>query len=80
MVITHIPLITYADNRTFPASINTIKFKDLLTVLKRFQFIYTIFGNDTCNSWKVKVDHTHGWHGQPFIAHTLAETLGGGRY
>jgi hypothetical protein len=78
MIITHIPLITYADNRTFPASINTINFKELLTVLKRFHYIYTISGHDTSNSWKVKVDHTHGWHGQPFIAHTLAETRGGG--
>ena len=78
MIITHIPLITYADNRTFPGSINTVNFDELLQILKRFQYIYTISGHDTSNSWKVEVDHTHGWHGQPFIAHTLAETRGSG--
>jgi hypothetical protein len=26
----------------------------------------------------VEINHTHGWFGQPFIAHTLAETRGNG--
>lgn len=78
IIITHIPLITYANNRTFPNSINTTNFKDLLRILARFQHIYTIAGHDTSNSWKVEVDHKHGWYGAPFIAHTLAETRGGG--
>lgn len=78
MIITHIPLITYANNRTFPSSINTTNFDELLRILGRFQYIYTIAGHDTSNSWKVKVDHQHGWYGAPFIAHTLAETRGSG--
>jgi len=78
MIITHIPLITYADHRTFHSLVNTINFDELLRVLKRFQYVYTISGHDTSNSWKVEVDHTHGWHGQPFIAHTLAEVRGNG--
>ena len=78
IIITHIPLITYANNRTFPSSINTVNFDELLRVLGRFKYVYTISGHDTSNSWKVEVDHTHGWYGYPFIAHTLAETRGGG--
>ena len=78
MIITHIPLITYANNRTFPSTINTINFDELLSILKRFQYVYTISGHDTSNSWKVEINHTHGWYGHPFIAHTLAETRGNG--
>jgi len=78
MIITHIPLITYANNRTFPKSINTVNFKDLLNILKRFQYIYGIAGHDTSNSWKVEVNHEHEWFGYPFIAHTLAEVRGSG--
>ncbi len=78
IILTHIPLITYANNRTFPKGINTDNFGELLDILKRFQFVYTIAGHDTSNSWKVEVNHTHGWYGAPFIAHTLAETRGGG--
>ncbi|WP_198440105.1 calcineurin-like phosphoesterase C-terminal domain-containing protein [Pareuzebyella sediminis] len=78
MIITHIPLITYANERTFPKIINTVNFKELLRILKRFQYVYTISGHDTSNSWKVKVDHSHGWYGRPFIAHTMAEVRGSG--
>lgn len=78
MIITHIPLITYANDRTFPKSVNTVNFDELLNILKRFQYVYTISGHDTSNSWKVEVDHTHGWYGRPFIAHTLAEVRGNG--
>ena len=80
MIITHIPLLTYANGRTFPKAITTANFKDLLRTLSRFQYVYTIAGHDTSNSWKVEVNHTHGWHGRPFITHTLAETRGGGWY
>ena len=78
MVITHIPLLTNAENRTFPSKINTINFGKLLSVLGRFQYVYAIAGHDTSNSWKVEINHTHGWHGYPFIAHTLAEARGSG--
>ena len=78
MIITHIPLLTFANNRTFPKSINTTNFDELLAILKRFKYVYTIAGHDTSNSWKVEINHEHGWHGYPFIAHTLAETRGGG--
>lgn len=78
VIITHIPLITYANNRTFPGSINTVNFKELLQILSRFQYVYGMAGHDTSNSWKVEVGHEHGWFGYPFIAHTLAETRGGG--
>ena len=78
MIITHIPLITYANNRSFPKNVTTVNFDALLNILKRFQYVYTISGHDTSNSWKVEVDHTHGWFGRPFIAHTLAEVRGNG--
>lgn len=78
MIITHIPLLTYANNRTFPKGTNTQNFKELLKILSRFQYVYGIAGHDTSNSWKVEINHTHGWHGYPFIAHTLAEVRGSG--
>ena len=78
IILTHIPLITYANNRTFPKGINTANLRELLEILKPFKYIYGIAGHDTSNSWKVKVDHKHGWYGTPFIAHTLAEVRGGG--
>jgi hypothetical protein len=78
MIITHIPLITYASDRTFPSNIYTANFNELLKVLSRFQYVYTISGHDTSNSWKVQVNHSHGWYGRPFIAHTLAEVRGNG--
>lgn len=78
MIITHIPLITYSRQRTFPKYGNTVNFKELLGALKGFQYVYTISGHDTSNSWKVEVNHSHGWYGRPFIAHTLAEVRGNG--
>lgn len=78
MIITHIPLITYASNRTFPRTLTTTNLKDLLRILSPFQFVYAIAGHDTSNSWKVEVNHTHGWQGRPFLSHTLAEMRGGG--
>lgn len=78
MIITHIPLLTYANNRSFPRTINTSNLDQLLRILGPFQYVYAIAGHDTSNSWKVEINHTHGWHGYPFIAHTLAETRGSG--
>ncbi len=78
VIITHIPLLTYADNRTFPPGTNTSNFEQLLKILQRFKYIYAMAGHDTSNSWKVEVNHEHGWHGRPFIAHTLAEVRGNG--
>lgn len=78
LIITHIPLITYANDRTFPRGTNTTNLEDLLQILQRFKFVYAIAGHDTSNSWKVEVNHTHGWQARPFLSHTLAETRGGG--
>lgn len=78
VIITHIPLITYANGRSFPRSINTVNLDALLKILSRFTYIYAMAGHDTSNSWKVEVDHEHNWQGAPFLAHTLAETRGGG--
>ena len=50
----------------------------LLELLAPFEHIYGLAGHDTSNSWKVEVNHTHGWHGQPWIAHSLAEVRGNG--
>ena len=46
-------------------------------ILAPFDHVYGIAGHDG-NSWKVQIDHTHGWHGTPWIAHTLAEVRGSG--
>ncbi len=43
-----------------------------------FDHVYGIAGHDSSKSWKVQIDHTHGWHGAPWIAHTLAEVRGSG--
>ncbi len=75
MIITHIPLLTYANDSK---AVNTQNFKELLSILSRFQYVYGIAGHDTSNSWKVEINHSHGWHGYPFIAHTLAEVRGSG--
>jgi hypothetical protein len=83
LIVTHIPLITYAldengERYKMGEDVNTVNFSELLEILKPFKYIYGIAGHDTSNSWKVEVNHTHGWHGYPFIAHTLAEARGGG--
>ncbi|XOV91784.1 MAG: calcineurin-like phosphoesterase C-terminal domain-containing protein [Bacteroidota bacterium] len=75
MIITHIPLLTYANDGK---GVNTDNFKELLRILSKFEYVYGIAGHDTSNSWKVEINHTHGWHGYPFIAHTLAEVRGSG--
>jgi hypothetical protein len=83
LVMTHIPLITYAldengERYAMGEDVNTVNFSALLELLKPFRFVYGIAGHDTSNSWKVEVNHKHGWHAYPFIAHTLAEARGGG--
>lgn len=83
VIMTHIPLITYAldgkgERYSLGDNINTVNLADLIEVLQPFQRVYAIAGHDTSNSWKVNVDHTHNWHGEWFISHTLAEVRGNG--
>lgn len=80
VIATHIPLISEADDgQSEPASgPSTENFSRLLEILEPFSNIYGIAGHDTSNSWKVEVNHSHGWQGQPWIAHTLAEVRGSG--
>lgn len=83
VIMTHISLITYAldgqgERYALGDNINTVNLAELLEVLSPFQRVYAIAGHDTSNSWKVKLDHTHNWHGDWFISHTLAEVRGNG--
>lgn len=83
VIVTHIPLVTYAldgkgERYAMGDNINTVNLDKLLELLAPFNNIYAIAGHDTSNSWKVEVNHTHGWYGTPWIAHTLAEVRGNG--
>ena len=80
VIATHIPLVSEADDgRSEPASgPSTENFSRLLEILEPFSNIYGIAGHDTSNSWKTEINHNHGWQGQPWIAHTLAEVRGSG--
>ncbi len=80
VVATHIPLISEADDgRSEPhTGPSTENFSRLLKILEPFANIYGLAGHDTSNSWKVEVNHSHGWQGRPWIAHTLAEVRGSG--
>lgn len=80
VIATHIPLVSEADDgKSLPHSgPGTTNFSALLEILKPFSNIYGLAGHDTSNSWKVEVGHSHGWQGQPWIAHTLAEVRGSG--
>lgn len=80
VIATHIPLITEAtdSNGTTATGPSTENFSRLLEILAPFQNIYGLAGHDTSNSWKVEIDHQHGWSGQPWLAHTLAEVRGNG--
>ncbi len=80
VIATHIPLISEADDgQSEPANgPSTENFARLLEILEPFSHIYGIAGHDTSNSWKVEINHSHGWQGQPWIAHTLAEVRGSG--
>lgn len=80
VIATHIPLITEADDGRNPVATGpgTENFDRLLEILTPFSNIYGLAGHDTSNSWKVEINHRHGWTGQPWIAHTLAEVRGNG--
>ncbi|OGT74061.1 MAG: hypothetical protein A3H44_13030 [Gammaproteobacteria bacterium RIFCSPLOWO2_02_FULL_57_10] len=80
VIASHIPLVTEAVDSTGAQTTGprTENFAALLEILEPFEHIYGMAGHDTSNSWKVEVGHSHGWHGQPWIAHTLAEVRGNG--
>lgn len=83
VITTHIPLITNAldgkgERNAMGDNINTVNLNKLLELLTPFENIYAMAGHDTSNSWKVEINHTHGWYGNPWIAHTLAEVRGNG--
>jgi hypothetical protein len=83
VLVSHIPLVTNAlDGRgeryNLGSNINTTNLDMLLQILEPFSNIYAIAGHDTSNSWKVEINHTHGWYATPWIAHTLAEVRGNG--
>jgi hypothetical protein len=80
VIATHIPLISEADDgQSQPHSgPSTENFSRLLEILTPFSKIYGLAGHDTSNSWKVEVNHSHGWQGPAWIAHTLAEVRGSG--
>ncbi len=80
VIMTHIPLVAEASDGQSPLATgpNTENFNQLLSILEPFNNIYGLAGHDTSNSWKVEIDHQHGWSGQPWIAHTLAEVRGNG--
>ena len=81
VVATHIPLISEASDGDPSHAIRgprTANFDRLLELLRPFENVYGLAGHDTSNSWKVEIDHEHGWTGQPWIAHTLAEVRGSG--
>ena len=80
VIASHIPLIAEADDGISEptAGPNTENFSELLQILEPFEHIYGLAGHDTSNSFKVEVNHNHGWTGSPWIAHTLAEVRGSG--
>ncbi|PCJ23435.1 MAG: hypothetical protein COA96_11840 [SAR86 cluster bacterium] len=81
VIATHIPLVAGATDNIGPTPAigpGTKNFAALLELLKPFENLYAIAGHDTSNSWKVEINHSHGWQGQPWIAHTLAEVRGNG--
>lgn len=81
VIATHIPLISEASDGDPSRDISgpkTVNFDRLLELLRPFAYVYGLAGHDTSNSWKVEIDHEHGWTGQPWIAHTLAEVRGSG--
>ena len=80
VIASHIPLIAEADDGVSPilTGPNTENFVELLEILEPFENIYGLAGHDTSNSFKVQVNHQHGWNGKPWIAHTLGEVRGSG--
>lgn len=80
VIASHIPLIAEANDGISEPTTgpNTENFSELLQILEPFEHIYGLAGHDTSNSFKVEVNHNHGWTGSPWIAHTLAEVRGSG--
>lgn len=80
VIASHIPLVTEASDGVTPqlTGPNTENFDELLQILEPFEHIYGLAGHDTSNSFKVAINHQHGWNGTPWIAHTLAEVRGSG--
>ena len=80
VVATHIPLLATADDgKSSPTTgPGTDNFAELIEILSPFENIYGIAGHDSSNSFKVEINHSHGWSGKPWIAHTLAEVRGNG--
>ena len=80
VIASHIPLIAEADDgvSSILTGPNTENFANLLEILEPFENIYGLAGHDTSNSFKVQVNHQHGWSGKPWIAHTLGEVRGSG--
>ena len=81
VIATHISLISEASDGNPSHEItgpHTDNFDQLLELLLPFNNVYGLAGHDTSNSWKVEINHEHGWTGQPWIAHTLAEVRGSG--
>ena len=80
VVATHIPLLATADDgKSSPTTgPGTDNFAELIEILSSFENIYGIAGHDSSNSFKVEINHSHGWSGKPWIAHTLAEVRGNG--
>lgn len=81
VIASHIPLVAEAsDGSGSPPATgpSTANFSQLLDILEPFENIYGLAGHDTSNSWKVEINHRHGWTGRPWIAHTLAEVRGNG--
>ncbi len=81
VVATHISLIAEASDGDPSHDVtgpDTDNFDELLALLRPFNNVYGLAGHDTSNIWKVEIGHEHGWTGQPWIAHTLAEVRGSG--
>ena len=80
VVATHIPLLATADDgKSSPTTgPGTDNFAELIEILSSFENIYGIAGHDSSNSFKVEINHSHGWSGKPWVAHTLAEVRGNG--
>ena len=80
VVATHIPLLATADDgKSSPTTgPGTDNFAELIEILSPFENIYGIAGHDSSNSFKVEINHSHGWSGKPWVAHTLAEVRGNG--
>ena len=81
VIATHISLVSGASDGDPSHDVTgpkTDNLDQLLELLRPFANVFGLAGHDTSNSWKVEINHEHGWTGQPWIAHTLAEVRGSG--